>query len=126
MSISDLFDIAISRLEAQENKAFNPKYGVGAYRYDGTFCLFGGMIEENYYDTKMDAHQDDAGAFVDRKPVYDTSVLAAIQASTGINLLDSLTAEDIEIIHGIHDVKWQPGHSFKALLPAEVSAKVWS
>ncbi|WP_372575096.1 hypothetical protein [Ruegeria jejuensis] len=126
MSISELFDTAIARLEAQETKAFNPKYGVGAYRYEGTCCLFGGMIEDDFSEPEMEAHQDDKGSLVARTPVHKKPVLEAIQASTGVNLLDGLTVEDIETIHGIHEVKWQPGHSFKALLPAEISAKIWS
>ncbi|MDP5216893.1 hypothetical protein Q5Y75_06660 [Ruegeria sp. 2205SS24-7] len=125
MNISVLFDTAIAKLEAQDTKAFNPNYGVGAYRYNGTSCLFGGMIDDALYKPEMDAHRDESGNVVKRAPSNESAILDAIRASTGVNLLDDLSAEDIETIHGIHEVEWQPGRSFKALLPAEVSAKIW-
>ncbi len=126
MSVADLFDTAIARLEAQDKKAFNPDFGVGAYRHEGACCLFGGMIEDEFYQPTMDAHQDEFGNVVAKSPVHKTSVLEAIQASTGVKLLDRLTLEDLQAIHDIHEVEWQPGISFKSLLPSKVSAKIWS
>ncbi len=126
MSVADLFDTAIARLEAQDKKAFNPEFGVGAYRHKGTSCLFGGMIEDEFYEPTMDAHQNASGSIVARSAVHETPVLEAIRASTGVNLLGRLTVQDLQAIHDIHEVEWQPGQSFKALLPPEISAKIWS
>ncbi len=125
MSVADLFDTAIARLEAQDKKAFNPRFGVGAYRHKGASCLFGGMIEDEFYESTMDAHEDELGNVVARSPVHKTPVLEAARASTGVNLLDRLTVEDLQAIHDIHEVEWKPRHSFKALLPCKISAKIW-
>ncbi len=126
MSVADLFDTAIARLEAQDKKAFNPKFGVGAYRHEGASCLFGGMIEDEFYEPTMDAHHDELGNVVAQSPAHKAPVLKAIQSSTGVNLLDRLTVEDIQTIHEIHEVEWRPGHSFRDLLPSRISAKIWS
>ncbi len=116
--ISEVFDTAITKLEAQTEKAFDKDTQACKYRLGSCACFFGHMITDEHYDPIWDLDNGGLSASV-------FTIRHAIEKSQGISLSNYLSSTQLDSLQIIHDQDWQPGQPFRPLIPKDIQRKIW-